>query len=106
MIERPKLRRQIEAALRRSQVVALIGPRQSGKTTMARQFVAPDSVNYFDLEDPSSLARVVVRETSCCIHRAAIHTSFSGRGRPFCFRARRIRAYTEVVDSSIQSTWH
>lgn len=49
---------QIEMALNRSRVVALIGPRQSGKTTMARQFVPPDSVNYFDLEDPVSLARL------------------------------------------------
>jgi len=30
----------------------LAGPRQSGKTTLARQFVAPDSANYFDLEHP------------------------------------------------------
>jgi len=39
-------------------VVALIGPRQSGKTTLARQFVPPDSLNYFDLEDLTSLARL------------------------------------------------
>jgi len=37
-------------------VVALIGPRQCGKTTLARQIVPPDSTNYFDLEDPLSLA--------------------------------------------------
>jgi len=35
-----------------------VGPRQSGKTTLARQFVQPNSVNYFDLEDPVSLARL------------------------------------------------
>ena len=40
--------------LRRSRVVALLGPRQCGKTTLARQFVAPDSLNYFDLEDPQA----------------------------------------------------
>jgi predicted AAA+ superfamily ATPase len=39
-------------------VVALLGPRQCGKTTLARQFVPPYSVNYFDLEDPQSLARL------------------------------------------------
>jgi predicted AAA+ superfamily ATPase len=39
-------------------VVALLGPRQCGKTTLARQSVAPDSLNYFDLEDPRSLARL------------------------------------------------
>lgn len=45
-------------ALRRSPVVALIGARQCGKTTLARQLVPPDSPNYFDLEDPLSLARL------------------------------------------------
>jgi len=39
-------------------VVALLGPRQCGKTTLARQFVPPSSPNYFDLEDPRSLARL------------------------------------------------
>ncbi len=58
MIKRRELQTQIQMALSRSRVVALIGPRQSGKTTMARQFVPPDSVNYFDLEDPVSLARL------------------------------------------------
>jgi uncharacterized protein len=54
----------VRAALRRSRVVALVGPRQCGKTTLARQFVAPDSLNYFDLEDPSSLARLSEPETA------------------------------------------
>lgn len=38
--------------------MALVGPRQCGKTTLARQFVSPESLNYFDLEDPLSLARL------------------------------------------------
>ena len=57
MIKRPNLTRQIARALKRSRVVALIGPRQCGKTTMAREWVSTDSPNYFDLEDPQSLAR-------------------------------------------------
>jgi predicted AAA+ superfamily ATPase len=48
----------VRVALRRSRVVALLGPRQCGKTTLARQFVAVDSINYFDLEDPQNLARL------------------------------------------------
>ncbi len=48
----------VRAALRRSRVVALLGPRQCGKTTLARQFVPADALNYFDLEDPPSLARL------------------------------------------------
>ena len=48
----------VEAALRRAPVVVLAGPRQCGKTTLARRFVDPDSVNYFDLESPPDLARL------------------------------------------------
>ncbi len=54
----------VRAALRRSRVVALLGPRQCGKTTLARQFVAADSLHYFDLEDPASLARLSEPETA------------------------------------------
>jgi len=48
----------IRAALARSRIVTLLGPRQCGKTTLAREFLAEDSANYFDLEDPASLARL------------------------------------------------
>ncbi len=58
MLARNSLIHTIQSALERSRVVALIGPRQCGKTTLARQFVPPDSVNYFDLENPFSLARL------------------------------------------------
>jgi predicted AAA+ superfamily ATPase len=58
MIERGELLNTIRATLERSRVAALIGPRQCGKTTLARQFVNPSSINYFDLEDPFSLARL------------------------------------------------
>ncbi len=58
MIDRQADLVSVRSALRRSRVVALLGPRQCGKTTLARQFVAPESLNYFDLEDPRSLARL------------------------------------------------
>jgi predicted AAA+ superfamily ATPase len=45
-------------ALEFSRAVALVGPRQCGKTTLAREFVAPESPNYFDLEDEADLARL------------------------------------------------
>ena len=54
----------MRAALKRSRVVALLGPRQSGKTTLARQIVPPESLNYFDLEAPRSLARLDEPETA------------------------------------------
>jgi uncharacterized protein len=58
MILRSSDRQAVRTALKRSRVVALLGPRQCGKTTLAREFVASDSINYFDLEDPASLARL------------------------------------------------
>lgn len=58
IIQRTFIKEQIDKALSRSRVVALIGPRQCGKTTLARQYVSLDSLNYFDLEDPVSLARL------------------------------------------------
>jgi predicted AAA+ superfamily ATPase len=54
----------VRSALKRSRVVALLGPRQCGKTTLARQFVPADSLNYFDLEDPQSLARLSEPDTA------------------------------------------
>ncbi|MBM4081564.1 MAG: ATP-binding protein, partial [Planctomycetes bacterium] len=47
MIKRDALRRQVRQALERSRVVALIGPRQCGKTTLAQDLVEVDSPNYF-----------------------------------------------------------
>ena len=58
MIDRTNLLKEVKSALQRSRVVALIGPRQCGKTTLARQIVSPDSSNYFDLENPVSLTRL------------------------------------------------
>lgn len=58
MIARTAALELVRAALRRSRIVALLGPRQCGKTTLARQFVSARSLNYFDLEDPLSLARL------------------------------------------------
>ena len=55
MIKRPYYIKRIKNALKRSKAVALIGPRQCGKTTLAREFVDIDSPNYFDLEDPATL---------------------------------------------------
>jgi hypothetical protein len=58
MIPRPSLLSALRTALRRSPVVALIGPRQCGKTTAARWILPQDAPSYFDLEDPASLARL------------------------------------------------
>ena len=64
MIDRESDLKLIRAALKRSRVVALLGPRQCGKTTLARRFVPVDSLHYFDLEDPASLARLAEPDTA------------------------------------------
>ncbi len=58
MITRKSAKNQVQQALDWSRAVALVGPRQCGKTTLAREFVAFDSPNYFDLEDDADLARL------------------------------------------------
>lgn len=56
MIERTAYLKRVRTGLRRSPIVALIGSRQCGKTTLARQIMPADSPNYFDLEDPAVAA--------------------------------------------------
>ncbi len=58
MIQRTAILSALNKALSRSRVVVLVGPRQSGKTTLGHELLKEDSVNYFDLEDPASLGRL------------------------------------------------
>jgi uncharacterized protein len=64
MISRPELLGRIRKALLRSPIVALLGPRQSGKTTLARMLLSIDSENYFDLEGGASRRRLEDPETA------------------------------------------
>ena len=64
MIKRAEYKKHIEAALQRSRAVALLGPRQCGKTTLARELVDSVAVNYFDLEDPESINRLTDSKTA------------------------------------------
>lgn len=54
MIARIEYLGRVRAGLGRAPVVALIGPRQCGKTTLARQLMGSDAAGYFDLEDPAT----------------------------------------------------
>jgi predicted AAA+ superfamily ATPase len=61
MIEREDTRRQVISLLSRYRVVAILGARQVGKTTLAKQVADAWSTGFttrFDLEDPADLARI------------------------------------------------
>src|SRR3970040_1336957 len=60
MIQRPTHLAQLLRNLANFPVVAMLGPRQVGKTTLARQLAAQWSgqVRHFDLEDPEDQARL------------------------------------------------
>src|SRR3990172_8179879 len=91
MIKRLQSLSKIRRALSRSRVVALIGPRQCGKTTLSRQIVPADSVNYFDLEDPASLARLAEPMTAFGgLTRVVVIDEV--QRRPDLFRALRVLA--------------
>ena len=91
MIKRPQVLSQIRRGLSRSRVVALIGPRQCGKTTLARQIVRAGSLNYFDLEDPASLARLAEPMTALAGLRGVVVIDEVQR-RPDLFQVLRVLA--------------
>jgi len=63
-VKRPFYSAEILRAFRVNPVVGLLGPRQCGKTTLARQFArrheksSGEAVTYFDLENPRHQARL------------------------------------------------
>ena len=57
MIDRKRLRKHVADSLANFRITALLGPRQCGKTTLARSFGVPRG-NYFDLEDPIDQTRL------------------------------------------------
>lgn len=59
-MDRPRSLEALERAFSVHPVVAILGPRQCGKTTLARQFVERQGrgVSFFDLEDVTDLARL------------------------------------------------
>jgi predicted AAA+ superfamily ATPase len=58
MIKRVNLQRRLRQNLRNAPVTVLYGPRQCGKTTLARQIARTTEAEYFDLEDPVSQRRL------------------------------------------------
>jgi len=58
MIERKRYTDHINKALKRSPIVALLGPRQCGKTTLARVISNNRKATYFDLESQKDRRRI------------------------------------------------
>jgi len=58
MIDRPEPIARIREVFRVHPVAALLGPRQCGKTTLARMIAGQEPSTYFDLEDPVDRQRL------------------------------------------------
>lgn len=58
LVVRPIDEARLRRALGRAPVVLVTGPRQAGKSTLARSVVQAQAGNVFDLEDPRDLARL------------------------------------------------
>jgi len=58
MIERFALLQELSASVRNTPVTALLGPRQCGKTTLAKEFADARNGSYFDLESQEDQARL------------------------------------------------
>ena len=58
MLPRTGTLRRLETAIARSPVAALLGPRQCGKTTLARQLAATRESTFFDLESAPDVRRL------------------------------------------------
>lgn len=58
MLERAKYLQDLEISTRRNPITALLGPRQVGKTTLARLFTAKQPITFFDLESAPDQRRL------------------------------------------------
>jgi len=58
MIKRPQYLEYLETATQRAPITALLGPRQVGKTTLARQFAQNRQATFFDLESTPDQRRL------------------------------------------------
>jgi uncharacterized protein len=90
-LERTALDARVRAALRVNPVVALLGPRQCGKTTLARTLLAAVGGEYFDLEDPVGAARLAEPMTALSTLRGLVIVDEVQRG-PELFPVLRVLA--------------
>ena len=73
-IKRVDLTSKIRTAIGRSRVVSLLGPRQCGKTTLAKVFVKtyPQESTYYDLENSEDLALLKNPQTVLSAHKGLV----------------------------------
>jgi predicted AAA+ superfamily ATPase len=72
-MQRPLFLKQIEAQMNVHPVCGVLGPRQAGKTTLARQYAEncqTKQVHMFDLQNPFDLSRLDEAYTLCRLWRA------------------------------------
>lgn len=70
-IARHDLAREVRSALQRSPIVSILGPRQCGKSTLARQIAGPRA-HVFDLENPVHVARLSEPHTALSLLRGLV----------------------------------
>jgi predicted AAA+ superfamily ATPase len=58
LIARPHLEQEVRKNLNFFPITAIIGPRQAGKTTLARQLAGAEAAEYIDVENPRSRERL------------------------------------------------
>ncbi|MCX7854078.1 MAG: AAA family ATPase, partial [Caldilineales bacterium] len=58
LVPRPRVLDQINRLWAIHPIVALLGPRQCGKTTVARMLAGEEPMAYFDLENPTDVRRL------------------------------------------------
>lgn len=56
MISRARLEAEVRQSLVDAPVTTLLGPRQCGKTTLARQIGSQAGASFFDMQDPEVVA--------------------------------------------------
>ncbi len=91
LIDRRQAAAALRSALNAAPIVLLTGPRQAGKSTLAREVVAPEAADVYDLEDPRDLARLAV-PTQALDNRAATIVIDEAQLRPDLFPVLRVLA--------------
>lgn len=86
----------VAAALARAPVVALVGPRQVGKTTLARTFVPQGSDQFFDLEQPETEA-ALTNPMLALEHRRGLVVVDEVQRAPDLFKVLRVLADREPL---------